>query len=225
MLKAIIFDYDGIIVDSEVIHLKMFQRVLDQEGITLREKDYFAKYLAMDDRGCFCAVLQDNGRRADEAVIEDLIARKSRYFNEFIKDHLTALPGAVDFIKKVSKRFPLAIASGSRKGEIEFGLNKFGLRDEFDQVVGAEDVKNGKPDPESFLKALKLLREKQCALEAWECLVVEDSIHGVQAAKEAGMKCLAVTNSYPAEKLASADLVIEDLEDCDLDEIERIFDR
>jgi beta-phosphoglucomutase-like phosphatase (HAD superfamily) len=216
MLKAIIFDFDGVIADTEPIHLKMFQKVLDEEGITLTEEKYHQKYLALDDKGCFSAVLSDNGRKVDKKLVEDMIRRKSVYFDDYVKDNIIIFPGVVGFVKEVAKERLLAIASGALRHEIEFGLEAAGIRREFQAIVSAEDVEKGKPDPEPFLKALQELNGilgNSAQIQPSECLVIEDSLHGIAAAHEAGMKCLAVTNSYSADELSEADWVTDSLED------------
>lgn len=224
MLKAVIFDFDGVIVDSEKAHLAMFQKVLAEEGIQLTDEQYYEKYLAMDDRGCFLAVLADNGRTADEAYIQSLVSRKSRYYNQFARDNLPLLPGVADFIRSAHARgLALSIASGALRNEIEFVLEKHSLRGYFHAVISAEDCSKGKPDPEPFLTALERLRTLRPELQASNCLAVEDSFHGVKAAKSAGMKCLAVTTSYPAERLADADRVVSSLAAVDIEELESLF--
>ncbi|MFQ6040818.1 MAG: HAD family hydrolase [Candidatus Poribacteria bacterium] len=219
MFKAIIFDFDGVIADTEPIHLKMFQRVLAEDGITLTEEDYHQKYLALDDKGCFSAVLSDNGREVDKNLVDDMIRRKSVYFDEYVKNNIIIFPGVVDFVRKVAKNHLLVIASGALRHEIEFGLEVVGIRQEFQAIVSAEDVEKSKPDPEPFLRALEELnriRGNSEQIRPSECLVIEDSLHGVAAAHAAGMKCLAVTNSYSADELSEADWVTDSLEDAEL---------
>ena len=216
MLKAIIFDFDGVIADTEPIHLKMFQKVLSEEGITLTEADYHQKYLALDDKGCFSAVLSDNGREVGKQLVEDMIRRKSVYFDEYVKNKIIIFPGVVDFVRKVAKNRFLAIASGALRHEIEFGLEAAGIRQEFQAIVSAEDVENSKPAPEPFLKALEELNSSLVSssqIQPSECLVIEDSLHGITSAHTAGMKCLAVTNSYSVDELSEADWVTDSLED------------
>ncbi|MBC8228023.1 HAD family phosphatase [bacterium] len=216
MLKAIIFDFDGVIADTEPIHLKMFQRVLAEEEITLTAEEYHQKYLALDDKGCFSAVLNDNGREVNKNLVEDMIRRKSVYFDEYVKDNIIIFPGVVDFVRKVAEKHLLVIASGALRHEVEFGLEAAGIRQEFQAIVSAEDVEKSKPNPEPFLKALQELnniRDSSSQIQPSECLVIEDSLHGVAAAHEAGMKCLAVTNSYSPDELSEADWVTDSLED------------
>ncbi|MCI0455184.1 MAG: HAD family phosphatase [Candidatus Dadabacteria bacterium] len=227
MLKAIIFDFDGVIADAEPIHLRAFQSVLSEEGINLSQKDYYDKYLAFDDKTCFEAVLRDNGIDFDRASIDILMLRKSGYYNKSIRENLIIFPGVVDFVRKAYGEYPLAIGSGALRHEIEFILECAGIRKEFKIIVSADDIENCKPNPEVFQKVLerinKLSSMKSEILYPNECLVIEDSIAGINAAHTAGMKCLAVTNSYPYEKLSKADMIVRSLEELKIEELNKLF--
>jgi HAD superfamily hydrolase (TIGR01509 family) len=215
VLRAVIFDCDGVIADSERAHLRAFQRVLTKEGITLTEEQYIARYLAkdaMDDRGCFTAVYRDAGRPLDAPSLRGLIDRKAAFYLEEVKGGVDLVPGAVDLARDLARRYPCAIASGALRHEVALVLEAAKITDLFKTIVTAEDVSRGKPDPESYVTALSRLNAEAGAsppvLPA-ECLVIEDSRHGVAAARAAGMPCLAVATSYPAEALAEADMVVK----------------
>jgi beta-phosphoglucomutase len=224
MLRAIIFDCDGVIADTEPLHLTAFQKVLGEEGIALSEEDYYRRYLALDDRACFRAVFSNSGLVLSEKELSRLVERKARYLNPVIRERLQLFPGVADLIRLAARKFPLAIASGALRREVELILQHSGLRDSFRFVISAEDVINSKPHPEPFLKALALINTSQVeAIRPGECLVIEDSIHGVEAAHLAGMRCLAVTNSYPKEQLAHADRVVESLAGLSLKDLESLF--
>ncbi len=212
MLKAIIFDCDGVIVDSEPHHLKAFQMVLASEGIPLSQKEYNETYLAMDDKGCFEAVLSAHHRPCDTAILKKMIHRKMAIYKEFSEAELYLYPGVTDFVKKVEGQYKLAVASGAFRGEVKFALDKAGIRTAFPVIVSAQDVKRGKPHPESFLTALARLNDlyKTPLIQPEECVVIEDSLHGLEAAHTAKMKSIAVTNSYPRDQVEKkADLVID----------------
>jgi len=227
MLRAVIFDCDGVIVDSEPHHLKAFKEVLAEEGISLSTEEYFLKYLAMDDKGCFEAVLHEHNRPVDNKILKNLIIRKMEIYRRLSKEELILYPGVVDLVRKLQGRVRLAIASGAFRGEVKFALDKGGMRDAFPVMVTAQDVRNGKPHPEAFQSALAQINQKEPApspsIRPDECLVIEDSLHGIEGAKAAGMKCLAVTNSYPKEKLTRADLVVDSLEGLRPEDLEKIF--
>ncbi len=214
MLKAIIFDFDGIITDSEPVHLRMFQKVLGEMGLTISEKDYYDIYLGMDDKGCFSTVLRSNGIESNFEHIQSLIDKKTVYLMDYIKDNLFIYPGVVEFIENSSKKYLLAIASGALRHEIEFILEGAGIRSAFNIIVSAEDVSEGKPNPECFIMALDRLNEiSGQPITTADCLVVEDSIAGIEAAKAAGMRCAAVTNTYSPDRLKMADLVVDRVTD------------
>lgn len=227
MMRAMIFDMDGVIADTEPTHLKAFQKVLAEAGCPLTDQEYYAKYLAMDDRTCFEAVLRANGRPVDPVVIKHLVEQKSRYFDEAMKERMMIYPGVEAFVRKAAQKYLLAVASGARRLEVEYILKKAKVRDQFTATVSADDVTRGKPDPESFWRVLTLLNERRlegsAEIRPEECLVLEDSIHGVAAAHAAGMKCLAVTTSYAARDLAEADLVIDSFVGLGLEKVEGLF--
>jgi len=224
MLKAIIFDCDGVIADTEPIHMAAFGRVLAEERITLTEEDYFAHYLALDDRGCFTEALARAGRSLTQQQLSELIRRKAEYVEPAMQADLRILPGAAEFIHRASEVYPLAVASGALRAEIDLVLKYGDLRDHFRVIVSAEDVARSKPHPDPFLKARQLLNAiTGHHIEAAECLVIEDSIHGIRAAHQAAMRCLAVSNSYPREKLAEADHIVDSLAGLSLRDVETLF--
>jgi beta-phosphoglucomutase len=225
MLKAVIFDCDGVIADSEPVHLALFQEILKEKGVVLTKEDYLSKYLAMDDRGCFRAVFQDNKKPISDGEIQILIDRKTALYKKKASESLVILPGVVEFVMALSQKYPLAVASGALRGEVTLMLDIAGLRHYFDVVVAAEDVANGKPAPDAFRKALADLNAKFPGgnIQPVECLVVEDSKHGVASAHAAGMKCLAVCSSYSAEELAAADKVVSVLTGIRVAEVEGLF--
>ena len=227
MLKAIIFDFDGVIADAEPFHLKAFQMVLSEEGFNLSDKDYYDKYLAPDDKTCLAMVLRDNSINFDRVVIDSLTLRKSRYYDKFIRENFVIFPGVVDFIKNAYGKYALAIGSGALRHEIEFILECAEIRKEFEIMVCADDVENCKPNPEVFMKALERINKhdstKSRIIYPYECLVIEDSIAGIKAAHDAGMKCLAVTNSYSADKLSVADMIVKSLEEVKIEDIKKLF--
>lgn len=225
MLKALIFDCDGVIADSEHLHFSLFQKVLAEVGVPLTQADYVEKYLAMDDRGCFDAVFKAQGKTLSEEERARLIAKKTALYQKTAAQNLVILPGVVEFVMAVSQKYPLAMASGALREEVLLMIEAAGIRHYFDAVVAAEDVKNGKPAPDAYLKALEELNKKHPGknIQPAECLVVEDSKHGLLSAHAAGMKVVAVTTTYPAEELAAADRVAPVLTALRLKELETLF--
>jgi beta-phosphoglucomutase len=222
-LKAIIFDFNGVIVNDEPIHLAMYQKVLREEGIKLSAKEYYKKYLAYDDRNCFEKILTQAGKPATSGIIQELIKRKAVYYEAYMEKNLCIFPYVKNCIKKLARKYPLAIASAALRDEIRWLLKRSGILSYFKIIVGAEDTKRSKPDPESYLLALKKLNLRKNILPK-ECLVIEDSIHGVEGTRRAGMKCLAVAHTYPKSKLKNADLVIAGFKNFSLRKILKLFE-
>lgn len=225
MVKAIIFDCDGVIANTEPLHFQALRKTLGDENISLTQSEYYQEYLAFDDRGCFIKAFAKNTKTISRQKIVELILRKADYFEPILQDNLQIFPGVTDFIKQAARKYPLAIASGARRKEIEAILLHAGLTDYFHFIVSTEDVINGKPHPESFLKACELLNGVgKETIKPQNCLVIEDSIYGVEAALAANMLCVAVTNSYAKDSLSKANLVVESLETLSLDLIDALFD-
>jgi HAD superfamily hydrolase (TIGR01509 family) len=224
MLRAVIFDFNGIIVDDEPIHFKLFQKVLGEEAITLTEEVYYERYLGFDDRGAFMAGFQENNRPLDCAKLQQLIDRKAEYYQDMIRNHVSIFPGVHSLVNSLAEKLPLAVASGALRNEIETILTAAGLLDHFKVIVGAEDVTRGKPEPEIFLKALAALNTGESAhsIDAAQCVVIEDSKEGIRGARRAGMKCLAVTNSHPVALLKEANLIVKSLEEVTLPMLQKI---
>lgn len=226
MLKAVIFDFDGVIANTEPVHMRAFQLTLGEDGITLTEEEYYSNYLAYDDKTLFKTVLKDKEITHDETVIRELMERKSGHYESIIKDNIEILPGVKDFIGKLSGKYRLAIGSGALRQEIADILEFAGIEDYFEVIVSAEDVENCKPAPDVFVEVLRRLNASGTGSDTIspdECLVVEDSVSGVEAALSAGMKCLAVTNSYSAEELSRAHIVKDSLKGLNSEELAAMF--
>ncbi len=227
MLRAIIFDFDGILVDSEPLIMKLIQEMAAREGWALSEDEYFGDYLALDDRGVIEHLWRTHGRPLSISHRNELLAWKANAYEKIIHDGLPAIPGAAEFVLDAASRFPLAIASGSLRAEIEHLLRKLGLREKFAVLATADDCERSKPDPEVYLKALSRLKElpklREPALEPIECLAIEDAPLGVVAAQAAGMKCLALAHSRHQADLQHADWVASGFSDVNLEAIRAAF--
>lgn len=227
LLRAIIFDFDGVIVDSEHLIFELTQQMAAQEGWTVSKEEYFRDYLALDDRGIIEHLYQSHGRPVDTKRRDELIAWKFRAYQEIIRDGLPPMPGAVEFVRKAAARHPLAIASGSLRVEIEHLLGKLGLRGCFAVLATADDCARSKPDPEVYLKALARLGElpalREPPLLASQCLAIEDAPLGVVAAQAAGIRCLALAHSQPLEELKHANWVSREFSEVDLGQLQASF--
>jgi beta-phosphoglucomutase len=222
MLKAILFDFDGVLVDTEPLHFEAFQKVLTEEGVSLSEQDYYAKYVGLDDKGCFEAVFSEDDPPLPPEKLEHLAQRKAELLLPQLKTNLVVYPGIAELVTLAAQQYRLAVVSGALRHEIEYSLEAAGIRKQFEQITAAQDVQNGKPDPEGYLHALRQMN-RQAPVTASECLVIEDTVVGIQAAQAAGMHCLAVANTFPTQELSLADAVTSTLNGYDLAALARRF--
>ena len=224
MLRAIIFDFDGVIVDSEPLILELTRKIAAREGWTLSTEEYYREYLALDDRAIVEHLFRSHGKQIERARRDALLQWKSAAYLEAIRDGLPAMPGAVEFVHRLrSAGYSLAIASGSLQEEVEYLLRKLGLHEHFSALATAEDSERSKPDPGVYLKALGRLQRlevfRERVLQPAECLAIEDAPAGVHAAHAAGIKCLAFTHSRPPDELDHADWVFQNFMEVNLEEI------
>lgn len=215
--RALLLDFDGVIADTEPLHFRFFAEILEPHGILLTQELYDTNYLGLGDRSCFRAVFRHQGRPLAGDLEEALVQEKNARLLQSVRGGFPLLPGVREFLLDLKGRIYLAIVSGSLKSEIEAILAGDEVRPLFHVIIGAEEVSKGKPDPAGFLEAIKLLNrdhvpESEILLPV-ECLAVEDSPWGIEAANRAGVRCVAVTTSYPQAKLTGAERVISGLPD------------
>lgn len=220
-MHAVIFDFDGVIADTEPLHFESLRRTLADIEINLTEQDYYADYLGFDDRGCILEALRINRRPTSPSLLQELMAKKAAAYMTSIQDHLVIFPGVREFVEAAAATYPIAIASGALRAEIELVLEQIGIRKAFGHITSAEDVAQGKPNPEPFLQALTGLNRHQSAAAIFphSCLVIEDSLPGIRAGKAAGMKVLAVTNTHTAQDLHEADAISSGLSETRLQDV------
>ena len=210
-----LFDFNGVLVDDESVHLAAFREVLRPRGVTFDDATYTERYLGFDDAGAFRAMLIDAGQQPSDADVARLIAAKKPLYMELIGDSLVVFEGAREIVRRRAKVGTVGIVSGALRDEIEHALRVMDVRAQVAFIVSAEDTTACKPDPQGYVMGV---RELRALAAAGEPIVIEDSVAGIQAAKAAGLFCAAVAHSYPADVLraAGADVValrIADLTD------------
>ena len=212
MLRAIVFDFDGVIANSEPLHFGAFRDVLAEEGVTLTEGDYYARYLGYDDVGVFKAIGAARAAwKADD--IARLVARKAVRLEALERDIAVLFPGAADAVRRAAAAMPVAIASGALGAEIRRVLEREHLAACFTAIVAAEDTPVSKPAPDPYLRAVALLSEARGeAIAASECVAIEDSRWGLDSARAAGLRTIGITHTYPASALGTVDLAIDSLD-------------
>jgi beta-phosphoglucomutase len=206
MASGILFDFNGVIIDDESQHCDALIATLAEYGYSLDRDAYYRQYLGFDDRECFRFTFERMGRAADEADLGKAVARKHVLYEQAIRRSMRLVPGAAEFVENAAQDgFQLAIVSGALRSEIELVLELAGLRPHFAEILAAEDVGVCKPDPRGFNRARELLD-----VPPKRCVVVEDSIPGLHAARAAGLRCAMLATSHPEDLCAEADLVWRD---------------
>lgn len=218
MISAVIFDFDGVIVDSERLHWAAFNEVIDEP---VSWEEYLQTLIGFDDRDAFKYLFPSIGK----SELNELIVKKAAAFQERLADGgAAALPGAVELIQYLSGQIPIAVCSGALREDIFPIIGKLGVADAFDTIVTAEDTHISKPDPAPYSKTWKILSETFQTLETLSSgLAIEDTPAGIASAKGAGLKVLAVTNSYDAEFLSEADAMVDSLEGLTLEKLNELF--
>jgi beta-phosphoglucomutase len=224
MLRAVIFDFDGVITDSEILHLRAFNEVLAQYNIEITEEVYYKEYLGFTDRDCFESVADKNDLVLDSGQIANLIKQKNVIFDELARNEATIFEGVPEFLQMLTEnKIRRAICSGALLVDIQPILEKSQLGHFFEEIVSAEQIEKGKPDPEGFLLALKRLNDSsRNSIAANECVVIEDSHWGLEAAIAAGMHTVAITNTYDADQLRIAEKIVERFSELTIDDLKQL---
>ena len=230
MIQAVFFDFNGVIIDDEAIHLKTYTEALADEGVELTREDYFNS-LGMDDATFVRAAFGRVGRELSDEVMLRVIEKEAAKHRAIIDEELPLAPGVVTFVKALARHHPLGVVSMAMREEIDYVLARAGILNQFAVVVSTGDVTTYKPDPACYLKALELLNARRgeaqvLPVTASECLVIEDSPPGIRSARAAGMRALGVTNTVSDKALrdAGAEVVTPSLADWTPDAVHHVFD-
>jgi len=213
LMTATIFDFNGVLVDDESVHLAAFRDVVQPLGITIDDATYEERYLGFDDAGAFRAILTDAGRSPTGEEVTRLVEAKKPVYMARIGEGLVVFEGAREIVRRRAELGVVGIVSGALRHEIEHALGIMGVRELVAFVVSAEDAPRCKPDPQGYFLGLRALGEQLRVGAEDGVVVIEDSVAGIEAAKAAGIRCAAVAHSYPASRLhaAGADVVVEKL--------------
>ncbi len=224
MLRAVIFDFDGVVTDSEILHFRAFNEILRNFGFELTKQEYYGTYLGMTDMDCYKALIGEGRLGIDVEQVPQLVEKKNVVFEKLAREEGQIIDGVRDFLEMLREnRVPTAICSGALLSEIEMILRQSDLRDYFGAIIAADHISNGKPDPEGFLLTLERLnKEGNQGIKGHECVVIEDSHWGIEAARAAGMRVVAVTNTYGADELTSADAVVANLTELGISNLREI---
>jgi len=206
-VAAVIFDFDGVLADSEPLHLKSYQALLEPHGIHLDEKTYAERYLGYDDEGALQRIAVDYGLLLGDEEIEMLVIEKGHVFERLVGSRDVLYPGAADCVRRLAAAWPVGVASGALRADIDLILRGAGVGDLFAFIVAAGDTDRTKPAPDPYLRAAELH-----GVAPASCVAIEDSHWGLESARAAGMRTIAITHTYPRAALAgSADAVIDSL--------------
>ena len=230
MIQVIFFDFNGVIINDERIHLRAYREVLASEGIDLSDQDYFAS-LGMDDVAFVRAAYARCQKSLDEETMRRVVQREHAKHRELIGIDLPVAAGSVSFIKAAARRYDLGIVSMAERSEIDHVLELAGLKHQFGLIVSAEPGLNHKPAPDCYAQALDLLNQtrrsrRDLPVLANECLVIEDAPPGIESARTAGMRTIGVTTTVTNRPLreAGADIVTPNLADWSPDAVHHLFD-
>ena len=215
MTSGILFDFNGVIIDDEPQHCDALMATLAEYGYLLDRETYYREYLGFDDRECFRFSFERMGRACSDRDLNQAIARKHELYEQAIRHSMRLVPGAAEFVENAAlDGFQLAVVSGALRSEIDLILELAGLRPHFSEIVAAEDVGACKPDPAGYQRARELLD-----LPSRRCVVIEDSLPGLRAAKSAGLRCTMLATSHPEAACREADLVWRDFVGHDASEL------
>lgn len=225
-MRAIIFDFDGVIADTEPLHFRGFRDVLADEHVTLSETEYYSRYLGYDDVGTLRAIGADHGRTWAIDHVAELVMKKAARVETLERDVSVLFPGAEAAIRRAAEAVPLAIASGALGAEIRRVLDRADLTRYFAAIVAVEDAPASKPAPDPYRRAVARLADAiGGALRAVDCVAIDDSRWGLESARAAGLRTVAIASTYDASEFGDADLVLPSIDALDVDVLRALFSR
>jgi beta-phosphoglucomutase len=223
-IRAIAFDLDGTLANTEPLHFEAFKQVIHPTGIGIPREEYYSRLIGLNDHDCFATLLREHRKDSSAATVANLIERKAQVYGAMIAQRDVLYPGAEEFVRRCADRFPLILVTGTLHAEAESILRRANLRGLFVDIIAAEDTARGKPEPDGFLTALGrlgFLLRPHPSIAASACLAIEDTGAGVEAARRAGMKVLALCQTVEADALRDANIIRPSIGETDLDDVLR----
>ncbi len=229
MIKALLFDFNGVIIDDEPVQMEAYKEVFKEVDVDLTEEKYYA-CLGMNDEVFVRTIFEREGKEVSDEKLSELVEAKTANWQERIKDNIPIFEGVGDFVKRMANEFSIGLVSMARRPEIDYVLESTGLKDSFSVVVSAENIATTKPDPECYREGFRLIdlaraAEGKSSITRRQCVVIEDSPQGIVAGRGAGLKTLGITSTVDAEQLreAGANAVTTNLADWSPDSFRRVF--
>ncbi len=214
--KTVLWDLDGVIADTAPYHFKAWREAFQKKGLLFTEEDFRRSFGQRND-----SIIRQVLGAVSEEEMDSISLEKEAIYRRIIRHNLKPLPGAVKLMKSLREHsFKMALASSTPMENVQLLIKGLGIEQYFQCIVAAEDVTEGKPNPQVFLLAAKKL-----GVKPENCFVIEDAVAGVIAAKRAGMHCIAVTNTHPRASLAEADLIVDTLEELTVSDLEKLLNQ
>lgn len=231
MLKVVLFDFNGVIINDESIHEKLLEQLLIEENLRPKPGEFRQVCLGRSDRVCIRELFASRGRILTDPMLDNLIARKAKAYQQTLEslEQIPSYPGLQDLIFSLrASQLKMAIVSGAMRSEIELVLSRLNLQDNFSVIVSGEDIYTSKPDPDGYLLAVQRLNEKfpEINLQPTECLAIEDTFAGLTAAKRAGIPVVGVANTYPFHMMQRrANWAVDYLSDLELERVRQVYEQ
>jgi HAD superfamily hydrolase (TIGR01509 family) len=228
-LKAVLFDFNGVIIKDEAIHQQLIEEILLAENLRPSVQEYREICLGRSDRICISELLKRRGRVVTENYLTQIVTRKAQAYQLQLDklEKLPIYPGLEDLIFKIRvAQLPMGVVSGALRCEVELVLNRIQLAQHFSVIVAGDDIKVSKPEPDGYLLAVERLNQQYPNLKAQaaDCLAIEDTPAGIEAAKRAGMQVVGVANTYPFHMLQrQANWTVDYLHDLELDRVQQVY--
>jgi len=228
-LKAVLFDFNGVIINDEPLHQKLVNQILIEENLRPKAEEFWQICLGRSDRACLSDILTRRGRVVSDQYLNELVIRKSRAYQQQLAkiDKLPIYPGLTDFIFNLrAARLTMAVVSGAVRAEVELVLKRTHLEQHFSAIVSGDDITRSKPDPEGYFLAIKSLNIQfpNLKLQPEDCLAIEDTFTGIESAKRAGIPVVGVANTYPFHMMQrQANWAVDYLSDLELDRIQALY--